>query len=114
MPTVKITAICRRFYGRTPFACNYLAVGMASCTLSGGRVLSTCTGVERSVYWADGALYTIDQKLLPGEFKVVSSASVADVVAKIKDMTVRGAPAIGAAGAFAMALAANASAAASA
>jgi methylthioribose-1-phosphate isomerase len=76
---------------------------------AGGRVLSTCTGVERSVYWAEGKLFLIDQKLLPGEFKIVSADSVASVIAKIKDMTVRGAPAIGAAGAFAMAIAANAS-----
>lgn len=75
--------------------------------------LSTCTGVERPVYWQDGKLFLIDQKILPGEFKIISVASMAETIAAIKDMTVRGAPAIGAAGAFGLALEAAATKAAS-
>lgn len=69
---------------------------------------------QRSVFWDDatGCLGLIDQRLLPAVFELVQVATVARTVEVIKDMTVRGAPAIGAAGGFGMALAANASAAA--
>jgi methylthioribose-1-phosphate isomerase len=48
----------------------------------------------------------IDQRLLPGQFQVVSIDNYQSVAEAIKTMVVRGAPAIGAAGAFGMALAA--------
>lgn len=48
----------------------------------------------------------IDQRLLPGELRVVSLSDYRQVVTAIKDMTVRGAPAIGAAAGFGLALAA--------
>lgn len=38
-------------------------------------VLSTCTGVERSVYWNNGRLYLIDQQALPAKFEIVSAGS---------------------------------------
>lgn len=49
----------------------------------------------------------IDQRLLPGEFKVVSFEDYHQVADAIQSMVVRGAPAIGAAAAFGMALAAQ-------
>lgn len=49
----------------------------------------------------------IDQRLLPGEFQVVSFDDYHQVVDAIQMMVVRGAPAIGAAGAFGFALAAH-------
>lgn len=76
--------------------------------------LSECTGEVRPVYFEEGKLFLIDQKILPNTFTVVSASTVEDVWKYIKDMTVRGAPAIGAAGAFGMAIAANASKASSA
>lgn len=77
-------------------------------------VLSECTGEVRPVHWLHDArrLGLIDQRLLPSQLKVIQLATMAEVIAAIKDMTVRGAPAIGAAGAFAMVFAADASAAA--
>jgi methylthioribose-1-phosphate isomerase len=48
----------------------------------------------------------IDQKAIPWELKTVDLPDYQAVAAAIKDMTVRGAPAIGAAAAFGMALAA--------
>lgn len=72
--------------------------------------LSECTGVVRPVYFEGGKLFLIDQKILPNEFKIVSADTVEQVWTYIKDMTVRGAPAIGASGAFGMAMAAAASA----
>jgi methylthioribose-1-phosphate isomerase len=51
----------------------------------------------------------VDQRLLPGEFREVSYTSYDQVAQAIQQMVVRGAPAIGAAAAFGMALAAYAS-----
>ena len=48
----------------------------------------------------------IDQRLLPGRFEVVSYQDYRAVAGAIRDMVVRGAPAIGAAAAFGLALAA--------
>src|SRR5512138_1756729 len=65
----------------------------------------------RTVFWEDNQLKMIDQRILPGRFEVVSFRDHASVARAIKDMVVRGAPAIGAAAAFGMALAAYTSAA---
>ena len=62
----------------------------------------------RSLWLEDGVLYMINQNLLPFEFVIKELRSYQEVVEAIRDMTVRGAPAIGAAGAFAMAMAASA------
>lgn len=56
-----------------------------------------------------GAIWMIDQRQLPGELVLFQATNVAETVKAIKDMAVRGAPAIGAAGAFGLALAAFAS-----
>lgn len=65
----------------------------------------------RSVFWSDsdGCMVLIDQRILPATLELVNVHTVARTIEVIKDMTVRGAPAIGAAGGFGMALAANAS-----
>ncbi len=60
----------------------------------------------RSVWFEDGKVFMVDQKKLPFSFEIISSGNYADAAGWIRDMTVRGAPAIGAAGAFGMALAA--------
>jgi len=49
----------------------------------------------------------IDQRLLPGEFKILSLSDYQQVAMAIREMVVRGAPAIGATAAFGMALAAQ-------
>src|SRR5512135_1464857 len=67
----------------------------------------------RTVFWEDNQLKMIDQRILPGRFEIVSFRDHASVARAIKDMVVRGAPAIGAAAAFGLALAANTSAATS-
>ena len=59
----------------------------------------------RTVFWDDNQLKMIDQRILPGRFEVVSFRDHASVARAIKDMVVRGAPAIGAAAAFGLALA---------
>lgn len=65
----------------------------------------------RTVDWQDNSVTMIDQRILPGRFEVVAYRDFRTVAKAITDMVVRGAPAIGAAGAFGMALAAQQSAA---
>jgi len=56
--------------------------------------------------WMDGDTVTvIDQKLLPQKFKTVAIRAYEEMAEAISDMTVRGAPTIGAAAAYGMALA---------
>jgi len=61
----------------------------------------------RTVAWHQGKVRMIDQRLLPHELKVVEFEDYRDVARAIKDMYVRGAPAIGAAAAFGLALGAR-------
>ncbi len=61
----------------------------------------------RSVEWYDGKVRMIDQRLLPAQFEVLECESAGEVAEAIRDMAIRGAPAIGAAAAFGMALAAR-------
>ncbi len=67
----------------------------------------------RTVFWEDHQLKMIDQRILPGRFEVVSYSDHKSVSNAITDMVVRGAPAIGAAAAFGLALAGFESAASS-
>ena len=59
----------------------------------------------RTVFWENNELKMIDQRILPGRFEVLSFSSHKAVADAITDMVVRGAPAIGAAAAFGLALA---------
>jgi methylthioribose-1-phosphate isomerase len=59
----------------------------------------------RTVWFEDGKLNLINQPLLPHRFEIVRFGDFREVADAIETMVVRGAPAIGAAGAFAMALA---------
>ena len=70
----------------------------------------------RSVIWEENgpAVRLIDQRLLPAELKTVDLVNVEQVADAIRQMAVRGAPAIGAAAAFGMALAGYPSSAANA
>lgn len=61
----------------------------------------------RTVEWKDEKLCLIDQRVLPGEFRILPLETPQEVARAIRDMAVRGAPAIGAAAAFGLALAAR-------
>ena len=67
-------------------------------------------GSERAAYrvltWRDGALEMIDQRLLPGEIRYVTYTDYRAVAEAIRSMVVRGAPSIGVAAGYGMALAA--------
>jgi methylthioribose-1-phosphate isomerase len=65
----------------------------------------------RTVEWVDGKVQMIDQRRLPWELAHMQFDDYRQVARAITDMAVRGAPAIGAAAAFGMALAARQSAA---
>jgi methylthioribose-1-phosphate isomerase len=58
--------------------------------------------------WRDGVLEMIDQRVLPARFEYVRHSSAADVADGIRAMVVRGAPAIGCAAAYGVALQAQA------
>lgn len=59
----------------------------------------------RTVFWEDDELKMIDQRILPARFELISYRGHKEVARAITDMVVRGAPAIGAAAAFGLALA---------
>src|SRR5271156_1746966 len=61
---------------------------------------------ESSITWADGALLAIDQRLLPHELRWLRITTVDELIDAIKTLAIRGAPALGVAGAFGVALAA--------
>jgi len=60
----------------------------------------------RALWFEDGELVMIDQRLLPRSLEMVRYRSSAAVAEAIRDMVTRGAPSIGAAAAYGMALAA--------
>jgi methylthioribose-1-phosphate isomerase len=57
------------------------------------------------IWWDDGALCLLDQRLLPGEEVIVRCRALDEVVNAIKTMQVRGAPAIGCTAAYGMVIA---------
>jgi methylthioribose-1-phosphate isomerase len=59
------------------------------------------------MYWENGALYLLDQTLLPDRTEYVVCREYRDVIRAIRTMRVRGAPAIGVAAAYGLALAAR-------
>lgn len=62
----------------------------------------------QAIEWRDGALYLLDQRLLPHRQTWLRYDSAAAVADAIRDMVVRGAPAIGIAAAYGLVLAARA------
>src|SRR4029450_6696411 len=55
--------------------------------------------LRSAVDWRDGRLEIVDQTLLPGRLVVLRPTTVAEVVDALRRLAVRGAPAIGVAGA---------------
>ena len=62
---------------------------------------------ERSLDWIDSRLRIVDQTRLPDSYEVLEIDQVSDLVDAIRRLAVRGAPAIGVAGAFGVVLAAR-------
>ena len=58
-----------------------------------------------TIEWAGDHVRLIDQRLLPGELRIIEARCVDDLCEHIRTLAVRGAPALGAAGAMGVALA---------
>ncbi|WP_020421736.1 S-methyl-5-thioribose-1-phosphate isomerase [Amycolatopsis sp. ATCC 39116] len=65
--------------------------------------------VRRTIDWVNGAVEIIDQVALPGEYRTLRLTTVDELIDAIRRLAVRGAPALGGAGALGTALAAFAS-----
>ncbi len=63
--------------------------------------------IPPTIEWRRGRVRLIDQRALPGELRFVECATVDELCDAITSLAVRGAPALGAAGAFGVALAAH-------
>ena len=61
----------------------------------------------RTIDWVDGAVEIVDQTALPGTTRILRLSTVDELVSAVRRLAVRGAPAIGVAGAFGVALAAR-------
>ena len=66
--------------------------------------MSTPSGCPPAVTWQDGRLSIIDQRRLPDALVTLELTGVADVVDAIRTLAVRGAPAIGIAAAYGLAV----------
>jgi len=64
--------------------------------------------VERTLDWDDGVVVAVDQTALPAALRTLRLTTVDAVIGAVKRLAIRGAPAIGVAGALAVALAARA------
>jgi len=58
----------------------------------------------RTIYWKNGTVVMIDQRLLPHKLRYLRLKTAKQVAKAIKDMAIRGAPAIGVAAAMGLAL----------
>jgi methylthioribose-1-phosphate isomerase len=63
--------------------------------------------LKRTIEWQNGTVVTIDQTRLPNETVILKMKSCDEVADAIKTMKIRGAPLLGAAAAFALALTAH-------
>ncbi|MFC4081888.1 S-methyl-5-thioribose-1-phosphate isomerase [Amycolatopsis samaneae] len=64
--------------------------------------------MRRTIDWADDAIVIIDQCALPAEFRTLTLRTADELIGAIRRLAVRGAPALGAAGALGVALVARA------
>ncbi len=82
---------------------------IAGCSFTGRNhmLVSTPDGKVdmRALWMTRGVVKAIEQRLLPSKFKIVSIKSYKEMAEAICNMTIRGAPSIGAAAAYGMALA---------
>jgi methylthioribose-1-phosphate isomerase len=71
------------------------------------RTWPLCATPDNAIVWRDEQLYLLDQRLLPQAEVYLPLQQVAEVAEAIRDMVVRGAPAIGITAAFGVVLAAR-------
>jgi methylthioribose-1-phosphate isomerase len=68
----------------------------------------TADPIPPTIAWSDGRVLMIDQRRLPGELVLLAARTVDELCAAIETLAIRGAPALGVAGAMGVALAAQA------
>ncbi|HET7378077.1 MAG TPA: S-methyl-5-thioribose-1-phosphate isomerase, partial [Anaerolineae bacterium] len=61
--------------------------------------------LQRTIEWQDNQVLMVDQRVLPLHYEIKAYSDYRDVAEAIRSMVIRGAPAIGAAAAFGLALA---------
>lgn len=61
----------------------------------------------KPIYWRNDVVYILDQRLLPYKVKYLRLKTAKEIAKAIKNMAIRGAPAIGIAGAMALAITAH-------
>ena len=66
----------------------------------------TADPIPPTIAWREGRVVMIDQRRLPGELVLLEAATVAELCHAIETLAIRGAPALGVAGAMGVALAA--------
>nr|VFK37388.1 MAG: methylthioribose-1-phosphate isomerase [Candidatus Kentron sp. TC] len=69
---------------------------------------SASDSAARYLWWRDGRLDLLDQRVLPFRWEIITCATATEVENAIRDMVVRGAPAIGISAAYGVVLAARA------
>ncbi len=74
---------------------------MSMTATTGGAALRT---TDRTIDWADGMIVAIDQCALPRNYRLLRMQTVDELIDAIVRLAVRGAPALGAAGALGVAL----------
>ena len=60
-----------------------------------------------TIFWHDGAIMLVDQTKLPIAYKLIKITTINQLIIAINKLKIRGAPALGAAGAYGIALAAH-------
>ncbi|MFI1302637.1 S-methyl-5-thioribose-1-phosphate isomerase [Streptomyces sioyaensis] len=63
--------------------------------------------MEHAIAWDDGAIVTIDQRALPDEYRPLRLTTIDELIDAIAALAIRGAPAVGVAGALGIALSAH-------
>ena len=63
--------------------------------------------MDDHIQWTDGTLVLLDQRVLPREVRYIQCVTASQTADAIRDMVVRGAPAIGITAAYGMVLAAR-------
>ncbi|GAA2301336.1 S-methyl-5-thioribose-1-phosphate isomerase [Streptomyces caniferus] len=63
--------------------------------------------MKTSLHWDGEAIVAVDQRVLPREYRLLRITSVAELIGAIQSLAIRGAPAIGLAGALGVALSAH-------
>ncbi len=87
---------------------HYFAQERRTAGSSLGRaIVDATTNIPRTMRFEDGRLFLLDQTRLPGETAYIPCETPEEAIDAIKRLAVRGAPAIGCAGAYAVVLAAN-------